>query len=65
MAYSSPGKVRGKPVYAHFGQPEDFDVLKSRGVTLNGTIAILRYGRGELLAKIKRAEDNGVKGTCS
>ncbi|XP_022663760.1 N-acetylated-alpha-linked acidic dipeptidase-like protein isoform X2 [Varroa destructor] len=62
VAYSSPGKVRGKPVYVHFGQPEDFDMLKSRGVTLNGTIAIMRYGKGELLAKIKRAEDNGVKG---
>lgn len=62
VAYSSPGKVRGKPVYVHFGQPDDFDALKSRGVTLNGTIAIMRYGKGEILAKIKRAEDNGVKG---
>ncbi|OQR68662.1 N-acetylated-alpha-linked acidic dipeptidase protein-like, partial [Tropilaelaps mercedesae] len=62
IAYSSPGKVRGKPVYTHFGQPEDFDALKSKGVTLNGTIAIMRYGKGDLLAKIKRAEDNGIKG---
>ncbi|XP_028967577.1 N-acetylated-alpha-linked acidic dipeptidase 2-like [Galendromus occidentalis] len=62
MAYSSPGKVRGKPVYVNFGQSEDFDVLKSRGVTLNGTIAIMRYGKGQTLAKIKRAEENGIQG---
>ncbi|XP_028967467.1 N-acetylated-alpha-linked acidic dipeptidase-like protein, partial [Galendromus occidentalis] len=41
---------------------EDFDVLKSRGVTLNGTIAIMRYGKGQTLAKIKRAEENGIQG---
>lgn len=62
MAYSSPGKVRGKPVYVNFGQSEDFDVLRTRGVTLNGTIAIMRYGKGQILAKIKRAEENGIQG---
>ncbi|XP_022671253.1 N-acetylated-alpha-linked acidic dipeptidase-like protein isoform X2 [Varroa destructor] len=63
LAYSSPGKVRGKPVYVNFGLAEDFEVLKTRGVTLNGTIAIMRYGRGQALdAKIRRAEENGIQG---
>ncbi|XP_028967873.1 N-acetylated-alpha-linked acidic dipeptidase 2 [Galendromus occidentalis] len=62
LAYSSPGKVRGKPVYVNFGREEDFDTLRTRGVTLNGTIAITRLGKAQILRKIQQAKKNGIKG---
>jgi hypothetical protein len=36
--------VRGDPVYAGFGRKEDFDRLKQMGVSMEGKIAIIRYG---------------------
>jgi N-acetylated-alpha-linked acidic dipeptidase len=44
LAYSPPGSVTAKLVYANFGRPQDFQALVSLGVSVKGAIVIMRYG---------------------
>lgn len=57
--YSPSGDVHGEVVYANYGREEDFALLASRGVQLNGTIALVRYGKAYRGAKVRNAEANG------
>ncbi|XP_064459471.1 putative N-acetylated-alpha-linked acidic dipeptidase [Ornithodoros turicata] len=59
-AYSASGKVKGKPVYANYGTPADFDLLRSRNIALKNTIAIIRYGKIHPGDKVRLAQENGV-----
>lgn len=59
-AYSPPGIVKGKPVYAHYGTESDFALLRSKGIELNNTVAVMRYGKIHRSYKVKLAQDNGV-----
>lgn len=59
-AYSPPGIVKGKPVYAHYGTESDFALLRSKNIELNNTVVIMRYGKIHRSYKIKLAQDNGV-----
>ncbi len=43
-AFSASGDVTSDVVYANYGLPEDFDFLRSRGVSAEGKIVIVRYG---------------------
>ena len=37
--------LQGDLVYANYGLKKDFQYLKDNGVKLNGTIALIRYGK--------------------
>ena len=37
--------LQGDVVYANYGLKKDFQYLKDNGVKLNGTIALIRYGK--------------------
>ncbi|CAB9498534.1 Glutamate carboxypeptidase 2 [Seminavis robusta] len=63
LAYSPSGQVTGKLVYANFGMPEDFDALGKMGVTVNGTIVIMRYGGCFRGLKVMNAEERGAIGS--
>ena len=41
---SRSGEVKGKVVYANYGRQEDYKALVDKGVSLNGTIVLVRYG---------------------
>ncbi|KAG1453689.1 hypothetical protein G6F56_007508 [Rhizopus delemar] len=41
--FSKNGTAQGRVVYANYGRLEDFEFLKSQGIELNGTIALVRY----------------------
>ena len=46
-------------VYANYGREEDFALLEARGVALNGTIALMRYGQSYRGAKVRNAHARG------
>ena len=43
VGMSASGDVSGPVVYAHSGNPEDYDWLESQGIDPSGKIAIVRY----------------------
>lgn len=42
-AYSASGEVTAPLVYAHGGNPEDYDKLQDMGIDIRGKIALVRY----------------------
>jgi hypothetical protein len=57
--YSPSGDVAGEVVYANYGREEDFAELVKRGIALNGTIALVRYGKSYRGAKVRAAHAAG------
>ncbi|OQE28768.1 hypothetical protein PENSTE_c003G05598 [Penicillium steckii] len=62
--HSKSGNVTGPLVYANFGAREDFQLLSDRGISLNGSIALVRYygSQPDRALKIKAAELAGAAG---
>ena len=57
-AYSPSGEVIAPVVYVNYGLVEDYRVLASLGVSVEGKIAIARYGRSYRGIKAKLAEEH-------
>jgi N-acetylated-alpha-linked acidic dipeptidase len=62
-AYSPDGDVTGELVYVNYGTPEDYAVLDSLGVSVEGRIVIARYGRSWRGIKPKVAAEHGAIAT--
>ncbi|KAJ5887987.1 hypothetical protein N7495_008028 [Penicillium taxi] len=62
--HSKSGNVTGPLVYANYGAREDFQLLADRGISLEGSIALVRYYGTEpdRALKIKAAELAGAVG---
>lgn len=62
--HSKTGNVTGPLVYANYGSRDDFDWLRKEGISLEGAIAIVRYGgtQGDRALKVKAAELAGAAG---
>ncbi|KAI9282534.1 hypothetical protein BY458DRAFT_531008 [Sporodiniella umbellata] len=60
--YSKNGTAQGRVVYANYGRLEDFEFLKSQGIQLEGTIALVRYGGSFRGLKVRAAEVYGCAG---
>jgi N-acetylated-alpha-linked acidic dipeptidase len=60
---SASGEVVGEVIYAHSGNPEDYDWLESQGIDPSGKIAIVRYSLPYSYRGFKawEAERRGVK----
>jgi N-acetylated-alpha-linked acidic dipeptidase len=43
LGYSASGEVTAPVVYAHSGNPEDYDYLKSKGIDVRGKVVLVRY----------------------
>ena len=43
FGYSASGDVTAEVVYAHSGNPEDYDLLRKNGVSVKGKIVLVRY----------------------
>jgi N-acetylated-alpha-linked acidic dipeptidase len=43
FGYSASGDVRAEVVYAHSGNPEDYDLLRKNGISVKGKIVLVRY----------------------
>jgi N-acetylated-alpha-linked acidic dipeptidase len=61
-AYSADGDVTGEVVYVNYGIPADYEVLDELGVSLEGKIAIARYGRSWRGIKPRLAAERGAVG---
>lgn len=60
--YSASGDVTAQYVYVNFGTFWDYDDLVKANVSLEGKIAIVKYGRGFRGLKVKRAQQLGMVG---
>ncbi len=43
FGYSASGDVTAELVYAHSGNPEDYELLRQQGISVKGKIVIVRY----------------------
>src|SRR5437667_461335 len=53
--YGASGKASGQVVYVNHGTHEDFERLDSLGVSVEGRIALVRYGKVFRGLKVKEA----------
>ena len=62
--HSKTGDVTGPLIYANYGSRDDFNWLERQGISLEGAIAIVRYGgsQGDRALKVKAAELAGAAG---
>ena len=60
--YSWRGTVTGDVVYVNYGLIEDYDALERAGVSVQGKIAVARYGRSFRGIKAREAERHGAVG---
>jgi len=60
--YSASGNVTGQYVYVNFGTFQDFDDLVKANVSLEGNVAIAKYGGIFRGLKVKRAQELGMIG---
>src|SRR2546427_155418 len=61
-AYTGDGDVTGDVVYVNYGLIEDYQTLDSLGVSVQGRIAVARYGRSFRGIKAREAERHGATG---
>ncbi|EEH11071.1 membrane protein [Histoplasma capsulatum G186AR] len=60
--YSASGNVTARYVYANFGTYHDFDDLLKANISLEGKIALVKYGGIFRGLKVKRAQELGMVG---
>lgn len=60
--YSGTGSVTAPVVYVNYGLIEDYAQLDSMGVSVEGKIAVARYGRSYRGIKAREAEKRGAVG---
>ena len=61
--YSASGNVTAPYVYVNYGTYQDFEDLIKANISLEGKIAVVKYGGIFRGLKIKRAEELGMVGT--
>lgn len=61
--YSASGNVTAQYVYVNFGTYQDFEDVLKANVSLEGKIALVKYGRIFRGLKVKRAQELGMIGT--
>ncbi|KAL9106894.1 MAG: hypothetical protein Q9227_008142 [Pyrenula ochraceoflavens] len=62
--YSKSGDVSGRLIYANYGSRADFQLLEEKGVSVNGSVVLVRYGgtQTDRGLKVKAAELAGAVG---
>lgn len=60
--YSKSGEVTAQYVYANYGRKQDFDLLATNGISVDGKIVLVRYNRSFRGLKVKNAEERGAAG---
>jgi len=62
-AFSIDGEVEGELVFVNYGIPEDYELLERHGISVEGKIAIAKYGRSWRGIKPKLAGEKGALAT--
>lgn len=61
-AYSADGDVTAEVVYVNYGRPQDYHVLDSLGISVQGKVVLARYGESWRGIKPKVAAEHGAVG---
>ena len=61
-AFSADGDVTAEVVYVNYGLPDDYAILDSLGISVEGRIVLARYGRSWRGIKPRLAADRGAVG---
>jgi N-acetylated-alpha-linked acidic dipeptidase len=62
VAFQGDGDVSADLVYVNYGLKDDYEALERRGISVQGKIAIARYGGGWRGLKPKLAQEHGAIG---
>jgi len=62
-AFSVDGDVEGELVFVNYGRPEDYEILDRYGISVEGKIAIAKYGKSWRGIKPKLAGEKGAIAT--
>ena len=60
--YGASGQADAQVVYVNYGSPGDFARLASLGISVEGKVALVRYGGAFRGLKVKEAQDRGAVG---
>lgn len=60
LGYAPSGEAEGELVYANYGTPQDFEVLRNAGVDVAGKIVLVRYGECFRGLKVRNAQESGA-----
>jgi N-acetylated-alpha-linked acidic dipeptidase len=60
--YGASGTASGQVIYINYGAPADHERLKSMGLSVEGKIALVRYGGPFRGLKVKEAQERGAIG---
>jgi len=60
--YGASGKASGQIIYVNYGSPADHERLKTMGLSVEGKVALVRYGGAFRGLKVKEAQDRGAVG---
>lgn len=60
--YSASGNVTAPYVFVNFGTYQDYEDLRVKNISLEGKIALAKYGRNFRGLKVKRAQELGMVG---
>jgi len=60
--YGASGNASGEVIYVNYGSPADHERLKQMGLSVEGRIALVRYGGAFRGLKVKEAQDRGAVG---
>lgn len=60
--YGASGAAEGQVVYVNYGTPADYARLSGLGISVEGKIALARYGAVFRGLKVKEAQDRGALG---
>ena len=60
--YGASGMAEGQVVYVNYGSPGDFARLAGMGISVEGKVALVRYGGAFRGLKVKEAQDRGAVG---
>ncbi|GAB6019806.1 hypothetical protein CHUAL_001349 [Chamberlinius hualienensis] len=62
LAYSPSGQAEGRLVFANYGRQEDFLLLRKLNVSVQGNIALIKFGEGHHGDKVRWAAECGAAG---
>lgn len=60
LAYSETGRKEGRVVYASYGDLADLQTVQANGVSLNGTVVLMRAGKISMAQKVMNAAKLGA-----
>jgi hypothetical protein len=62
LSLAAGGEAKGRLVFANYGTKQDFEHLKEIGVSIKGSVVLMKYGKQVPGMKVHYAEEQGALG---